>query len=422
MSGNTSPLANGRVEIRVGDCRDLLRAMPEASVHTVVTSPPYFGLRDYGVDRQIGLEATPAEFLSQIVDVFREVRRVLRDDGTCWVNMGDSYVTTPPGNRTPPKDADGAFARRSALQTGHGEDVAAIWSPAKASGLPNKSLLGMPWRLAFALQDDGWILRQDIIWAKPNPMPESTKDRCTKAHEYLFLFSKRPRYHYDAEAIREAGTNRPHGNGPSGKHIDAAKTDPKARTKANLYKIEAAETRNKRSVWTVAAEPFSGAHFATYPPKLIEPCILAGAPHRCCAVCGAPWERQTEREVAGWDGSRYGERAVAASGGVVTGGTAKSTLGSSNGKGVGRHITTGFAPTCACDVETVPGVVLDPFGGAGTTGLVAARHGRRAILLELNPAYAEIARDRIAAEWCEPSARPLVGMGDVGPLFSAVGQ
>ncbi|SFI35821.1 DNA-methyltransferase [Albimonas pacifica] len=365
-------VASGRVEIRVGDCRELLREMPESSVQTVVTSPPYFGLRDYGVDGQIGLEATPAEFLSAMVEVFREVRRVLRDDGTCWVNMGDSYVTTPPGNKAPPKDADGAFARRSALQTGHGEDAAAIWSPAKASGLPNKSLLGMPWRLAFALQDDGWILRQDIIWAKPNPMPESTKDRCTKAHEYLFLFSKRQRYHYDADAIREKAAQdefRPSfrggaycnsstfANGEGGKSLVVGNVrrgvpprhaDYPSSDQSGLDAVGRGGTRNKRSVWTVASEPFSGAHFATYPPKLIEPCILAGCP-----------------------------------------------------KG---------------------GTVLDPFGGAGTTGLVAARHGRRAILLELNPAYAEIARDRIAGEWSEPSSAALLGDHDLGPLFSAAAQ
>lgn len=333
--------AQGRVRIEVGDCRETLRGMPDGSVHCVVTSPPYLGLRDYGAEGQIGLEATPAEFIAEMVGVFREARRVLRDDGTCWINMGDSYVTTPPGNKVNTPQGDGAFNRRMARQTGQGENVEAIFSPGRASGLPAKSLMGMPWRLALALQDDGWLLRQDIIWHKPNPMPESVRDRCTKAHEYVFLLTKGPRYFYDAEAIREAGTKRSPGNGPSGKHISAAESDPKFRTKANLYKIPPAETRNRHSVWTVPSEPFSGAHFATYPPKLIEPCILAGCPRG--------------------------------------------------------------------------GVVLDPFGGAGTTGLVAARHGRQAILCEINPAYAEMARERIAKEWREPSTAEEC---DFGPLFA----
>lgn len=286
------------IDIQVGDCRALLAAMETQSVHCCVTSPPYFGLRDYGHGEQIGLEPTPDEFVAAMVAVFLEVRRVLRNDGTLWLNLGDSY--------------------------------------GKA-----KQLLGIPWRVAFALQADGWILRQDIIWAKTNPMPESAKDRCTKAHEYVFLFSKSPRYFFDAGAIKEPAICGAKGSefhtGKTGDHQlgraqkvrpSAAKgsfngkTEAMAGTGQNAFRA-VTEMRNKRSVWTVSTKPFKGAHFATFPPDLIEPCVLAGCPEG--------------------------------------------------------------------------GTVLDPFGGAGTTGLVAQAHGRNAILCELNPEYAAMARERIDA-------------------------
>lgn len=353
------------VEIIVGDVREKLCDLADESVNCVVTSPPYFGLRDYGVDGQIGLEATPDAFIAEMVSVFREVRRVLRKDGTCWVNLGDSYVTTPPGNKSRPKDADGLYGRKQDLQIGQGEDREAIWACGASTGLPHKNLIGMPWRVALALQADGWILRQDIIWNKPNPMPESVQDRCTKAHEYIFLLSKSPRYHYDADAIAEplslasiarlaqdvegqAGSDRVPGktNGSmkavGGRRAAGNKTnkgaiayeqgDEKHRTKVGLVafaekerqKVEAGDldgTRNARSVWSIAATPFKDAHFATFPPELAKRCIKAGCP--------------------------------------------------------------------------VGGTVLDPFGGAGTTGLVAQQLGRKAILIELNAAYAQMARDRI---------------------------
>lgn len=299
------------VDIRIGDSRELLRAIPDKSVHCCVTSPPYFGLRDYGVDGQMGLEATPDEFIAGMVDLFREVRRVLRDDGTLWLNIGDSYATGSKwGGSTGGKAAKALHGARGG---GRGKTQ---------PGLPDKNLIGIPWMLAFALRADGWYLRQDIIWSKPNPMPESVQDRCTKAHEYIFLLSKGPKYHYDAAAIAEPATGEAPGNTKAtkgGRAYDDGAAEH--RTAANLHNIGARETRNKRSVWTVATQPFSEAHFATFPPDLSEPCIKAGCP--------------------------------------------------------------------------VGGTVLDPFGGAGTTGLVADRLQRNAILLELNPEYAAMARRRI---------------------------
>lgn len=281
--------------ILIGDCLDLLRQMPARSVHCCITSPPYYALRDYGVDGQIGLEESPAEFIARLVEVFREVRRVLRDDGTCWVNMGDSYRL-------------------------------------------DKQLMGMPWRLALALQDDGWYLRQDIIWHKPNPMPESTRDRCTKAHEYLFLLSKSRRYRFDAEAIREPANHRDGAARGSKRNsfareskYTAGEHGQKAQHRPGRADIDYSQTRNKRSVWTVATQGFKGAHFATYPPELIRPCVLAGSPRG--------------------------------------------------------------------------GLVLDPFGGTGTTGLVAMQEGRRSIMCELNSEYAEMARARLRQAWQEGAAQ-----------------
>ncbi|MGJ5994161.1 DNA-methyltransferase [Pseudomonas aeruginosa] len=313
-------------DIRVGDCLDALRAMPDQSFHCCITSPPYFGLRDYGMAGQIGLEQTPAEFVARLVEVFREVRRVLRDDGTLWLNLGDSYARK--GGLGPQGGA--AFADRR-----RGNEAICKSIQAVPDGLKEKDLVGIPWRVAFALQDDGWYLRQDIIWHKPNPMPESVRDRCTKAHEYIFLLSKSPRYYFDSEAIKEpAVSEKPAGN-KRHKYADAyaASDSEEHRTKAGLTALAGVEwtKRNLRSVWTVGSKPFKGAHFATFPPDLIRPCVLAAAPRG--------------------------------------------------------------------------GLVLDPFGGAGTTALVAMQEGRRSVLLELNPEYASIARHRLASAWLEGAAQ-----------------
>lgn len=255
-----------------GDCRESLRTLDAGSVQTCVTSPPYFGLRDYGHDGQIGLEPTPDEFVAELVSVFREVRRVLRDDGTLWLNLGDSYASD--------------FKGTGGLNSKQPTNAGSLYAPRKFNhGAKPKDLLGIPWRVAFALQADGWYLRSDIIWSKPNPMPESVTDRPTKAHEYVFLLSKSPRYFYDADAIREkladanAQRTTAHydtadrygaGNGGNGGLDSLA-----ARMRSGEH-----SGANKRSVWTVATQPYPGAHFATFPPKLIEPCILAGSPEK----------------------------------------------------------------------------------------------------------------------------------------------
>jgi site-specific DNA-methyltransferase (adenine-specific) len=257
--------------------------MASQSVNCCVTSPPYFGLRDYGVEGQMGLEATPDEFVAALVTVLGEVRRVLSDDGTLWLNLGDSYARNPAKGQHKPGDSG---KQAYLYDTGGGRA-----SCTSQTGLADKQLIGIPWRVAFALQADGWYLRQDIIWQKPNVMPESVKDRCTKSHEYIFLLTKSPKYFFDHESIKEPG-------------VDDAK-------------------RSRRSVWSVPTIPFKGAHFATFPPALIEPCILAGCP--------------------------------------------------------------------------VNGVVLDPFGGSGTTAGVALANGRRAVLCELNAEYADIIPARISA-------------------------
>ena len=310
------------VTILVGDCIEKMRTLPECSVNTCITSPPYFGLRDYGHEGQIGLEDTPEAFVSRLVEVFREVRRVLRDDGTLWLNLGDSYASSPPGNSTKGVSAksglngvNGASGKyRETLDAGH----ATKRDTSKLPGIKPKDLIGIPWRVAFALQADGWYLRQDIIWHKPNPMPESVKDRCTKAHEYVFLLSKSPRYYFDVEAIKEPAVK-----GAAGSTFHAGKTGAHQMGRASTAERSEDGTRNRRSVWTVTTKPFKGAHFATFPPDLIEPCVLAGAP--------------------------------------------------------------------------VGGVVLDPFGGSGTTAGVALKHGRDAIICEINPAYVEMMDSRIAA-------------------------
>jgi DNA modification methylase len=319
------------VRILQGDCRNLLKTLPDCSVHCCVTSPPYFGLRDYGIDGQMGLEKTPDDYVQKLVSVFDDVRRVLRDDGTLWLNLGDSYAGSMKGI-----GADGKAYAGAKQATNKGAVGIFHERPPSAAqiGLKPKDLIGIPWRVAFALQESGWYLRSDIIWHKPNPMPESVTDRPTKAHEYIFLLSKSPTYFYDAEAIREEqtassrvrakyawrGCTDDGSNGARG----GSTFKRTAATGEKIGTIPADGKRNKRSVWTVGTHPFRGAHFATFPTALIEPCILAGCPK--------------------------------------------------------------------------DGTVLDPFGGAGTTGLVAERLQRNALLIELNPRYAVMAEERIHSD------------------------
>jgi DNA modification methylase len=564
-----------RLTILQGDCLEVLRGLPDESVHCCVTSPPYWGLRDYGVAGQIGLERTPEEYVAKMVAVFAEVRRVLRGDGTCWVNLGDSYAN----------DTKWGGSSAGGLNGGFAAAAEAIGQRAKRNtGLKPKDLCGIPWAVAKALQSPqytgrikdvhdriwlaamidgegcmfihkrkagqnngqgyarksdcygaglevanthesivqrclaitgmgsicfqdkesrmknrnqrlyrwnlrsnqcrevireiypflvgkqhearlvlgcppsgpdaekahsslislhngfdacidfpapapcfvpGWYLRSDIIWSKANPMPESVTDRPTKSHEYIFLLSKSERYWYDAEAIREAAI----ATSPSG-HVKPCDEDgdPRFRTRAGLlayakktrgkwskedpqssghrivenvararangasHDAPFGDTRNKRTVWTVPTSPYSDAHFATFPPDLIKPCIMAGCPIQACALCGAPWERVMEKgELVSTDGTSHDYRPSKAS-------DDPKIKGRSEGW-TPNHFreskTVGWQPTCECGcAEATAGTVLDPFGGSGTTGMVALELGRRAILIELNPEYVEMQRQR----------------------------
>jgi DNA modification methylase len=262
-----------------------MRTLPDASVHCCVTSPPYWGLRDYGHDGQIGLEATPEAYVARMVEVFREVRRVLRDDGTCWVNLGDSYCggggyapNAPCNQRRAEGESWGAM---NAFSVREGEARKKARPGYTPPGLKAKDLVGIPWRVAFALQADGWWLRQDIIWHKPNPMPESVRDRCTKAHEYVFLLTKSERYYYDAKAVSEKSINDGKIVRLSEKSLSkaqAAGRGVKPSGNALAESVTVKPARNRRSVWTITTKPYSGAHFAVMPDELVEPCIKAGCP------------------------------------------------------------------------------------------------------------------------------------------------
>jgi DNA modification methylase len=378
------------VKILRGDARLILPTLEAKSIHCCVTSPPYWGLRDYGTHGQLGLEPTPDAYVANMVAVFREVRRVLRDDGTLWLNLGDSYANSNPGSGGKCVLNGAGKAMREARYTDIRRDV---------SSLKPKDLVGIPWRVAFALQADGWWLRQDIIWSKPSPMPESVTDRCTKAHEYIFLLSKSARYYYDAEAIKEKISDSTIDRFGQGSVRKSPGSAPDRNDTDRSYYGErtcgfSMDGRNKRSVWEVATAPFSEAHFATFPPALIEPCIKAGTSEKgCCAKCGAPWIRQTEisrRDTRPNLSSKFGtlETDIRTTGsGNIAFGLARRTEATVT--------TTGWSHSCSCNTDTIPGRVLDPFGGAGTTGLVADRLQRNAILIELNHNYAEMARTRI---------------------------
>lgn len=327
-STDFSPLPQALLpdHIYLGDALTVARSLPDQCVQCIVTSPPYFGLRDYGTDGQMGLEPTVKEYVANMVTLFTELRRVLRDDGTLWLNLGDSYAANRSYQVVDNKHTDVGNTKASKVP----------------DGLKPKDLIGIPWRVAFALQEDGWTLRSDIIWSKPNPMPESVRDRPTKSHEYVFLFSKSTRYHYDADAIKEPAV------GGTGGDFSAkyAAAQPSHGTKQDQTgnrqytgfngrwknRENIPETRNKRSVWTVSTKPFKGSHFATFPTDLIEPMIKAGCP-------------------AG-------------------------------------------------------GIVYDPFMGAGTVGVVAQRLGRHYAGSELNPEYLKMAEERIATDAPKPARKP----------------
>ena len=433
-----------------GDCRKVLATLPDESVHCCISSPPYWGLRDYQtaeweggdtecdhlgkphrtrsgfnerysgiaasednkqdaltypmgnvcdkcgarrIDSQLGLEETPVAYVENMVAVFRAVRRVLRDDGTLWLNLGDSYTS---GNRA---DRDPALVSSSSGLTNRSNGLDRARTPV---GLKPKDLVGIPWRVAFALQADGWYLRQDIIWAKPNPMPESVTDRCTKSHEYIFLLTKSARYYYDANAIAEpvleSSTKRAAAGfvtSPRDDAVAGVSIGANERTRFGLReKFAMPSTRNKRSVWTVTTKPFKGAHFATFPPDLIEPCVLAGTSHfGACAECKTPYQRLVEKGDVPKRKTRDNLL------GVYPGRKTTTRLNTVD-MAVIPTTTTGWGKMCNCTTDAVePCVVLDPFSGAGTTGVVAIKHSRCYIDTELNPDYLEISRKRIQAEW-----------------------
>ncbi len=400
----------GRVEIRIGDCLTRLRELPDRSVDCIVTSPPYWGLRDYGVGGMIGLEASIEAHLDVMVAVFREAHRVLADHGTLWMNYGDAYASSVNGRAAADVEGDDRTFRDKPIDT------------AKASGLPAKNLLMLPARVALALQEAGWILRSEIIWAKPNPMPESARDRPASSHEKIYLFAKRGRYFYDAQAVREKGEGFGRSERFRGDVYTAGRShangDDRDGDRGGGRSL-GGETRNCRNVWTIATQAYSGAHFATFPTKLAERCIKAGTSERgCCSKCGAPWVREVAREFRPQaDCSPEAGRRAAA--GLDT---SSHRAGSKRGASVTK--TIGWAPTCGCKAARRPALVLDMFGGAGTTGLVAARHGRRALLIELNPDYALGAQKRIDDDWKGPDERAGFRApqdDEPPPLFAAAG-
>ncbi len=352
------------------DALQFLRALPAGFVHCVVTSPPYYGLRDYGAAGQIGLEETPERYIARLVSIFAEVRRVLREDGTLWLNLGDTYAGGGRGGN--PSESPHKKQATNAGSLAPGQPVPA--------GLKPKDLVGIPWRVALALQADGWWLRSDIIWHKPNPMPESVTDRPTGAHEYVFLLAKSERYYYDAEAIREPardwGTRDRH-------HLRGGTADPLLKHHG-LKNCDFADLgRNRRTVWTIATESKPFQHFAMFPRKLVEPMILAGCPAQVCAECGAPYERIVERAPMEIRRTDWGEKA----------GNRTATSGTMIKPPTSR--TVGFAPTCHCDAPISPGIVIDPFMGSGTVALVARRLGRHFIGCDINAEYVALANKRL---------------------------
>ena len=389
-----------------GDALTRLKELPSESVDCCITSPPYFGLRDYGVEGQIGLEESPEAYVSKLVEVFREVRRVLKKEGTLWLNLGDSYAGSwgNSGHR-PELDHTSSYQRGKKTEyfsRGGWDQRREVPPNQKVAGCKPKDLIGIPWTVAFALRADGWWLQSDIIWHKPNCMPESCKDRPTKSHEYMFLLSKSKKYYYDAEVISEDAINTkmpgknmrdtretygPQNGGNSGLR------DLKQRYKNGDWPTK----RNKRTVWTVATKPFAEAHFATFPPALIEPCILAGTSERgVCPECGKAWVRQI-KSTGGrdWHNDKMVSKGIP--GEILGDGGYKRGQSATQLNDTKQHVTIGWLPSCQCSRDPVPAVVIDPFFGAGTTGLVAKKLGRHYIGIELNEAYIGMAQKRIAA-------------------------
>lgn len=440
------------ITILQGDVVEKLRELQDKSVHCVVTSPPYYGLRDYQVAGQIGLEDTPEEYVKKLVGVFREVKRVLRDDGTLWLNLGDSYWA----NRAENGEMGGLGKTAKA-----GREQQGRAGCGKHQSIKPKDMIGIPWRVAFALQADGWYLRSDIIWNKPNPMPESVTDRPTKSHEYIFLLTKKARYFYDADTIREpisesyANDKRPPGVirqrfYPNSKYLTedygSEQFKPKhknlmedgqplqtmhlnrvlkqdltgnptytgfndryaakmARNGTNIpghsgnFKADGTPicdgiTRNARTVWTITTQARPEAHFATFPDEIPRRCIKAGtSEYGCCPKCGAPYQRIIEAS-----GGTIGESWHPHENDAVTGQKLSEEMHKISRDGTYKREQKGWQPGCKCPSEApciAPCIVLDPFGGSGTTGEMARELKRDCILIELNPEYIKIMKNRL---------------------------
>ncbi len=430
-----------------GDALAVLRTFPDASVQCCVSSFPYWGLRDYGLAGQAGLEATPELHVAWAVEVSREIRRVLRDDGVFWLNYGDCYAGSWGAQSREGYDDDsstlqGGSTLHARQIKAHPKLASGTGSMKRTPGLKPKDLVGMPWRVAFALQADGWYLRADCIWAKPNPMPESVTDRPTKSHEYVFLLSKRARYFYDAEAVREdskrddlqpiAGwatgdgehTAVAHARGNhNGSKFDKGKT---AHGKENVQKGDRFEAsgRNLRTVWEIATQPYPGAHFATFPEALVERCIRAGTSERgACPACGAPWVRVVEKPEAphGPANSKYQGNGAAARMAQVRDEMRRN--GKKHDNPFAGAQTVDWRPSCECPIaEPVPCIVLDPFAGSGTTGLVAHQLERDFVGIDLAGGDKDLgghtAHDRLKAgkmgrPWKEHVAHQAAGQGEL---------
>lgn len=453
-----------RWKVKQGHVLDVLHSLPPNWAQCCVTSPPYWGLRDYGLPPQIwggdagcahawgatmpsnpptphgglaftgngapetrlprlsasqsgernsgsfcercnawrgsfGLEPTPELYIAHLVEIFGEVRRVLRPDGTLWLNLGDSYA----GSRAGPQGATGQMIDRSVAKA----EGRTRYQTLRGEGLKYKDLVGIPWMAAFALRADGWFLRSDNIWFKGNPMPESVRDRPTKAHEYVFLLSKSAEYYYDAEAIKEPVSGTAHHRGSNGSKKargQSQRTGVKANESFNAAVTDLVEMRNKRSVWAINSQPYSGAHFATMPEALVEPCVLAGtSAHGNCASCGAGYVRVVEKADGTSRGSGQVERVYA--------GDVNGRLETHMGSGVPWVpqivVDTKWVPSCGCtDASVKPAVVLEPFAGSGTVLSVAVRLGRDAYGVELNPEYVKLAHARIGCDGCEVCCSP----------------
>lgn len=469
-----------RNKVHIGDALDVLRGFPDRSVHMIVTSPPYWGLRDYGtgewvggdpecdhkkggrsqaqlegstlvgskrnvgnqlegfksvcprcgaerVDRQIGLEESPDQYVERLVGVFREARRVLRDDGTLWLNLGDSYASS---------GQSGKIGSQSCLNNGKGinpkHSNLSFGRDPTPDGLKTKDLVGIPWMVAFALRADGWYLRSDIIWHKPNPMPESVQDRPTKAHEYIFLLSKSKRYFYDAEAIKDpikdvslARLDR--GNSAQHKNVNGAPgqsphsiMQPRAnkrfgsapgRNDARKQYRPQSSGANKRSVWSITTKPYSESHYAVFPPDLIEPCIKAGtSEYGVCAECGTPWERVIDKESQSIPVKDRNGR-VGHNGGPPQ----QSGWFWQAPKIRGEY----WQPGCQCNAETTPAVVLDPFMGSGTTAMVCEALDRDWVGIDLDESNLMLVDDRLKADW-QKEAEARIEVGQLA-LFDFIG-